>query len=504
MLLVLLCAAPASAKALCVNASTGSDATSYASNNGTTTCWATIGRAAWGSTNRAAPNTSEAAQAGDTVTIAAGAYTTTGVGNRYTPAFNPANSGTSGNPITFVASSGVTISYTSGTGPVIGSYQRDYITWRGFNLDEATTPAASDTGLVVVWEATGCVIEYNTLDGNGDPSFGTGELHNAVRVNAGGSTTVRHNVMHDVRGTSAGANASCVLLDQSAGGTVENNTCYDSDGGIFIKRNYNAEGAWTFRKNYIHDTAYGIRADQLTDTTPQYETLIYQNLLVNVTNGAFQSNHYETYETYDLTIVNNTVVTCGVGFDGAELTASASHRFYNNIVTGCPLGFRTTQYDTDWASGVFDAQHNSYYTVTNAMTYRYELSGQTTINWATWVALPQDATSPASLTASDPLFANSAGNDYRLCTGSGTPHASCSGASPAIALGVDILDLDGDSSTLDNIPAGAYVTGDETIGVGGAGSSGTIRLRIVGAAMPWILLASVVPLWQTIRRRRTQ
>lgn len=39
---------------------------------------------------------------------------------------------------------------------------------------------------------------------------------------------------------------------------------------------------------------------------------------------------------------------------------------------------------------------------------------------------------------------------------------------------------------------------------GAGGSSGTIRIRIVGAALPWILLASVVPLWQTIRRRRTQ
>jgi hypothetical protein len=75
----------------------------------------------------------------------------------------------------------------------------------------------------------------------------------------------------------------------------------------------------------------------------------------------------------------------------------------------------------------------------------------------------QDQASPASIT-SDPLFANPSGGNYRLCTGSGTPHASCAGASPAIGHGRDINDLDNDSSTTDAINAGAYITGSEVIG----------------------------------------
>lgn len=491
-LLVLLWASTAEAT-LCVCATGGDDsrskATVAASFNGTTnTCsspWATIGRAAWGSTNRAAPDTAEAADAGDTVYVCAGAYTTTGTNSRFTPAFNPANSGSSGSPITFEAASGVTVSYTSGGGPVIGAYQRDYITWRGWNLDEATTAAVSDTGLVVLWESDNSIIEYCTLDGNGNPNFGAGELHNAVRINAGSGHIVRHNYIHDVL-SDAGANGSTILIDQSAGGTIEHNELYSSDGGIFIKRNYTNEGAWTFRFNYIHDTDYGIRADQLTDTTPQYNTLIYQNLLETVV-YPFSTNHYVSAETYDLKIVNNTVVgdgACVVVFDGTELTASADHLFWNNIVSGCPLGFRTTQDDSAWTSAVFDAQHNTYHSVTNAFTYSYELGGQTTINWATWVALPQDDESPASLTSSDPLFANTAASDYRLCTSAGVPHASCSGASPAISLGVDILDLDGDSSTVDNVNAGAYITGNETIGAGAGTVSAPVRLRIRGADAP--------------------
>lgn len=492
LVLVLWAYIPAEAT-LCVCATGGDDsrskATVAASFNGTTnTCsspWATIGRAAWGSTNRAAPDTAEAADAGDTVYVCAGAYTTTGTNSRFTPAFNPANSGSSGHPITFVAASGVTVSYTSSGGPVIGAYQRDYIVWRGWSLDEATTAAVSDTGLVVLWESTGSTIEYCTLDGNGDPGFGSGELHNAIRLNAGGSHTIRENTIHDVRGTSAGANASGILLDHTAGGTIEHNRIYDSDGGIFDKRNYTSEGAWVVRYNHIHDTTYGIRFDQLTDTTPADVQLIHQNLLVNVT-YPFMTNHYVSYETYDLKIVNNTVVGgagCIVFFDGPELTASADHLVWNNIITGCDLGYRSQ--DTSWTSAQLDAQHNIYYDVTNAATWDYEQGGQTTINWATWVALPQDDESPASLTSSDPLFVNTAGGDYRLCTAVGVPHASCSGASPALSLGRVTEGIGGSNGA--TIPAGACITGTEVLGLSAsgmscaaAGATGPVRLRIRG------------------------
>jgi len=53
----------------------------------------------------------------------------------------------------------------------------------------------------------------------------------------------------------------------------------------------------------------------------------------------------------------------------------------------------------------------------------------------------------------DPQLVDAAGGDYHL------------GAdSPVRALGVDVLDLDGDGDSTDLIPAGAYVTGTESIG----------------------------------------
>ncbi|MEF3691538.1 MAG: right-handed parallel beta-helix repeat-containing protein [Candidatus Moraniibacteriota bacterium] len=93
------------------------DSTTYANNNASNP-WCTIGRAAWGSTNKATPNTSEAAQAGDFVLVSAGTYLTTGTDIRYEPALNPVNSGSVENPITFQAEGIVTIQpdvYISGS-----------------------------------------------------------------------------------------------------------------------------------------------------------------------------------------------------------------------------------------------------------------------------------------------------------------------------------------------------------------------------------------------------
>ncbi len=443
------------AKTLYVDANAGNDSTSYAGNSASTP-WATIGRAAWGSANRSSPNASQAAQPGDTVVVRAGRYTTTGTGTRYTPAYNPVNSGTAANPITFETNGAVTLAYSSGIGPVIGSYQRNYITWRGFSVDEALTRAASDTGPVVLWECTGCVIEYCEIDGNGDAGFGPGELHNGVRINAGGDNIVRHNYIHDFRNAGSGSNASAILVDHSAGGIVEHNEIANSDGVFFIKRNYNSPGLWVVRYNYGHDSYLGIRADQLTRTAanPAHGVDIYQNVLVNITENAFMTHQYEGSGSYYIRVVNNTVRNCGQAFQGADLTANARHAFRNNIVVGCPLGFRTANSSSEWTTATIDVRQNMYRGMSNAAMFGYDTSGQSMMSFANWQALGQDSASPASRIA-DPLFVNEAGGNFRLQAGS-----------PARSVGVDVLDLNDNGATNDVINLGAYITGNEVIGPG--------------------------------------
>jgi hypothetical protein len=51
------------------------------------------------------------------------------------------------------------------------------------------------------------------------------------------------------------------------------------------------------------------------------------------------------------------------------------------------------------------------------------------------------------------LFVNAAQQDFRL-----------QATSPARSLGIDVFDLNGNGSTSDTVPAGAYVRGNEIIG----------------------------------------
>ena len=100
----------------------GNDAVTYA-NNGPTTPWQSIGRAAWGTTSRFSGDPSQAARAGDVIRIAAGTYATAGLttgggGARQDVAYNPVNNGTAGSPIRFECVGVCVLTFSSGAGPI--------------------------------------------------------------------------------------------------------------------------------------------------------------------------------------------------------------------------------------------------------------------------------------------------------------------------------------------------------------------------------------------------
>lgn len=162
------------AKTLYVDTATGNDATTYA-NNDAAHPWATIARAAWGSTVYASPDTSQAAAAGDTVRITAGVYwekgnTATGGGSQYAVCLSPANSGTAGNLITFLGVGGtVDIRAFDATirGPMIGSNGKNYIVWDSVTVNDYYCGSLPDTGPVCLGSCTGCQILRCEIIGHG-------------------------------------------------------------------------------------------------------------------------------------------------------------------------------------------------------------------------------------------------------------------------------------------------------------------------------------------------
>lgn len=191
-------------QALYVDASTGDDSRTRAQAMDPATPWATIGRAAWGSTSRSSPNASQAAQAGDTVIIMPGTYwATPQAANSLDVHYNPVNAGTPSARITFQAAGQVRLAIEGdrACGALIGSSGRDYITWMGITIWEEAAPPCGDSGPVVVASATGCWIVGCVL-------VGAGWVRASARTGGGGTY---HLLMPEIALTSSATGTPVVF-----------------------------------------------------------------------------------------------------------------------------------------------------------------------------------------------------------------------------------------------------------------------------------------------------
>ncbi|MCC7124650.1 MAG: right-handed parallel beta-helix repeat-containing protein [Acidobacteria bacterium] len=453
-MLTLVAAIGVEAKELYVDAANGNDAVSYAA-NGPSTPWRSLGRATWGSTSRTSPNANEAARAGDVVIVAAGVYTTTGSSTRFTPAYNPANSGNASNPITFRAASGalVSLQLSGGAGAQIGCKDRNYIIWDGFTIDEATAPRTSDTGVVDFFGSTGCEARNLHLIGTNSSN---NDNHNSIRIEQSNFTRVFGNEMHGLRTLGIqGGNDAIIMMYDANDTIIENNTMYDAGVGVYVKGIHPGytQDRTIIRKNLIYNmTVVGI------SLLSSHYSKVYQNVLINC-NFGLNFSGLSGNEPRDDTFQNNTVHNSrqsGIWLRGTS-NAWSRLKFFNNLLTA---NGETGINITFSSPGDLQFEHNVYQN--HPLGFAWLEGGFR--SFAQWQSsFGRDAAGPASMVG-NPLYVNAGANDFRLCTAQGQPVASCSGASPAVGRGVDVLDINGNGSTTDLIPAGAYITGFEVIG----------------------------------------
>ncbi len=479
LLAALLVPALAEARDLYVNNSgfpACSDATTYADNSETRP-WCTIGRAAWGSTSRSSPNATQAAQAGDTVYVTAGTYTVAGSNLVNGPTYDPVNAGTSdSNRITFKGVGTVILRYSSGRGPMIGATslegvgtRSDYITWDGFTIYDADAPQWTNSGDSSVGNARcsyviGCVIQNNTFYGN--LSTGAGNNYAAIWLSgngyggSGGSMyVVRNNIVKNYLnfGTGYHHNAPAVMTYGTWDSIIENNDIENCGVGIHLKGYDNRNN--TIRKNLIYSGGVGIVLGTTTGTHR-----VYQNIVRNSHGGVKFQNHIDGFKgTYY--VVNNTFVNNAVGNDELSIGTFSPHTSGATGLEGIyiqnNIHYRSTGSTAVGASWWFwDAwnvthlDYNLYYQIT-----RFKMSAtnySTLTSWRSALGGCPVAGNECSSITSDPQFVDPGAHDYRLQP-----------TSTARTLGRDVLNLSG-LGTQAVIPAGAYITGNEAIGTGGA------------------------------------
>ena len=444
-----LFAVSAEAKNLYVNGATGNDTVTY-TNNSQANPWRTIGRASWGSTNRSSPNPSEAAQAGDTVYITAGTYNASdGSGQRYIPAWNPVNEGTAGNYITFQGVGTVTLQSTNNTGPVIGSNNRDYIKWDNFYIDEANVNTTRDSGPVVAWGASGDrvqYVEFSNIEIKGKAVAWAGTNHSAIRfVNASNSTVRNCKIYGNTNSAGVPYNSPAIQFYWADNILIENNEIFNNGAGIQIK--HQNEGPITVRYNLIYDNLHSGVIIMGTIGEEAVMGTVYQNVLRD--NG-FAGISWWGYPTGpdNFRVVNNTIDSNVNGFFFDNCGTFDNNLTQNNIATN------SSNYALKSSSCSFDNtdilhKHNMYNTYGTFVEMNW-----TDYTFTTWKStFTQDSANPASQNV-NPQYFNESANDFRL-----------SPSSPARNAGIEILDLDNDGSTTDFINLGAYITGNEQIGI---------------------------------------
>ncbi|MFN2288660.1 MAG: nitrous oxide reductase family maturation protein NosD [Chromatocurvus sp.] len=432
---------------LFVDTATGDDSVPYAENSASTP-WQTIGRAAWGSANPDTPNAGQAAQAGDIVQVAAGIYWETGSASRETPKFmptlTPVNSGVAGSPIIFRGVGNVYLRMVYGIrGPMLGSSSnRNYIIWDNFQVDDYYGGSTSDTGPVAFSGCSYCQIINSNVQGHPGTYYHGYDIFGGNYRGISLEPDADHNIIRNnrIHGFAGGQNEAGIMAYDSNYNLIENNDLYGNGQAIFIKGIHpdKTQVGNIIRLNLIHDNVGGVRILGSVDAR------VYKNVVINNTGTGIHLGFSpaEGTRAYNNTLYGNAT---GIHAQGDELLACLVR---NNIVVDCG-----DQAIFDWQVNNPSLQdvaydRNLYFGNTRHAFYE---GGAGEITFAAW-----QATYGHDLNGlvADPLFVNAAAGDFRLQAGS-----------PALTLGRDTFDLDGDSDTAETIPAGAYVTGDEIIGL---------------------------------------
>ena len=377
----------------------------------------------------------------------------------YTPAFNPANSGTLENPIVFVGDTGAEFrsgATVSGSGwPAFGALTRDHIHYINIRSDnnDANNKSAVDSAPCSMWSGEGFKVIGCELIGES----GLSDNYSGIRFENAVNPQAYENT---INGFTGGTNKAGVIVYKSQNPLIRNNTISNCTHGVQIKGATTGSDIYglDIYKNLIHDCDHAFRLHGPVKGPSNELSLIYQNICYNLVYGfEFTSSATHTGEQDGLRVFNNTFNNLSDGlfwlnhnYDEAGVVPR-DNTFFNNIVLTANSVIRAT-----YAGASTIDHHDDFGTwdrnLYSGITQFGDGTGGSaleTLTLAAWQATYGQDTNSIS---SNPLFTDAANHDFTL-----------QGGSPALTTGRDNL---GTFGTVDAvIPAGAYVVGDEVIGV---------------------------------------
>ena len=419
-------------------------ATYYVSADSVSTNWAAA-------TNIATPATVQTgmdnAVSGDVVQFLPGTYDPPNASDYETPAWNSANSGTPGNPITYKSyiplaavirdCANAAATGNSGWG-VGGAGGRDYITFDGFTCvrdKDLGTLASSHT--VIANGSSNIRVKNCNYIGRSHFNHTNGCC---IACHGGSQIYIHHNTFSgqtsDPGRTEATINVSAVYLFATTDFYVYNNTVYNCHNGISWKTAPNNVNCY---QNFLYDLTRAAFFPTL-ETTGQSNWNIHHNVVLNAEYLVDMEDSPASVATgmkiYNNTVYDSGAMTRGVfhGQDGGN-QPWRSTEFYNNIFH---LGASTRLleiYDNVVGATAFPTvlNNNCYYMSAGTASWSRNATVNTTLSGWRTTAQAVLAGAEANSITTNPSFVNVGGAsaaDYKLA-----------GGSPCIGAGVGGVDM---------------------------------------------------------------
>lgn len=425
--------------------------------------WANCGAPAKDGTSACSSATALAnAVAGDIVHFRGGTYDQSSgtCPNDTTPMWNPAHSGTNGNPITFQCYLGETCTVIpKQLCTAIGAGGRNYITWDGFSGTAISGTGGEVTQFAMYFTSMGSIFRNLDLTGVEHNDYGNTSL---IRLEGCIDCEVYNNRLHDMTGTGVNTTAiwifgfhgpistdPCPGVVCGARNKIYNNNFYNNNYGVMQKGNPNM-GNRIYLNWFRNHTGAAVYLNDQDISGIANKGYVYQNVMASTggigVKGTTAINNYEVY--------NNTIYNTNVhNGDGVSLSpVNRGTMVWNNIIHSAERYF--AMYYTGAAMPAYSNYNDFYDTSSPRWNFNYATDYTTLATWRTALGgCPKDGNDCNSDTT-DPNFVNAGGSapeDYKRIS---YPANGRGGAYASVM--------------------GAYITGDEIIGYTVPGSSDTV------------------------------
>jgi hypothetical protein len=431
------------------------------------------------------------AQPGDVVQVGPGVYSGNYKQNWQEPTFSPMSSGLLNSKIIFFAQYPAAYNYqnlnlvsdvrNNGTytqnagspstgSAAIGCFNKNYIVWDGFFVDELNVSWAGDGGPVTDRNSVGCEFRRNFIKmreqltplESGVPARTN---HRGIAIEDSDGVKILDNI---IEGEGYRTNdpsriyngESGILMYDTKNYEIAHNILRNMKHGFYPKGVHDGEFPLvpgSFHHNFVEGCEYahefnGIAATN-TAAAPNEFLDMFQNIYLNNFKIFNIRPPTATDGPQQWRFANNTVYNSEPGFGIAGFNAGAAAAgeqtlYRNNIFVGMGIAWEIYQGDYASSYGRSDIAYNRYFTVSAF----YNIGN---LNLSAWQNLGADTFSSVG----DPLFLNANNRDFRIQSGSPILRSG-------ISRGIDVLNLQGEGTNAP-ISLGAFISSaqNEVIGI---------------------------------------